>query len=123
VSLDLRGVDQALTELLRIVAGVISSPIEAEVEDTRELARVCDLIGELPLNGDGLEVARGLGENERKVGAPDGDGDDAGCGVVVQERQSGAFARDPTALVVDHVCRGPGFHEREHWAASFIVWC
>src|SRR6478735_6751138 len=90
-------------------------PIEAEVEDTCEPVRIRDLIRELSLDGDGLEVARDLGEDERKVGAPDGDGHDAGCRAVIQEGQSRAFALHPAALVVDHVCRGPGFHEREHW--------
>src|SRR5215471_15159467 len=73
---DLGSMNQPRFQLLRIVREITATAVDAEVQQGRQLLGVGHAVGQLSLNGDGLEVAGNLLKDKRSIRARKGDGYD-----------------------------------------------
>ena len=106
----MRAVDQALAQLLRVVAAVLVRAVEdGVIEHLRHPLGVADAVGQLPLDSDGLKVGGHLVEDEWGVGAAHRDNGNLGGGAKIEEGQSQPGAALAPAVEMDHILRGCGF--------------
>ena len=105
--------DEALSELSRVL-GVVGAPfVDAEVEQGGEALWISDSVRELALDGDRLEIRRCLLKDERHIGTGHRDRD-SGRRRIVNKGESRAFAFDLAMFVLQNVRGRRYLHETQH---------
>jgi hypothetical protein len=96
--------------------------IDTEIQQRSQPLRFDDAVGELPLDRNRLEIGSRFLKHKRHVGAVDRDGDDCGGGRLVEERETGSFTANPTALELEDIGCGRRLHEADHFLPPLVFY-